>query len=673
MMMRTGHVLAALVAVAGALPGCSSGPDAPPQVERDVASTTQPVTFSPSGDRAYIRAVHWNIAGGVVAFTDDFPFLNPDRPHNMGRAAPVLRLIQFIEEWQPDVISVNEITAVQYVDLLATLRLRGFSVNGHFVRTGFNVGPAGMAILTTAPASERATYYWNGTAFEQDGEQSSRAVACLTADLGEPVRVCTTHLETTDSIAATQVQSLIRDWSADLAARPHLLLGDLNAEPNWLGSILYPPGAGNGCFGAGGPFVEADMNASECGEATHGEGKLDYVLGTAAHFTDRGYAEIRDGGDCILTLAGRHPCSDHRAVLAEMELRLFDHGIGEATPSYAGPDVSGNAGSAINLYGRAPASASVLWSYTVAAGTDPGGSCVFADPGAARTTISCDRPGTYVATLTADGVASDSALVRISNIAPEVSITGPDPWQLFTARSNVRLQASIADSAGDSHTCRVDWDDGTTEEYPASAAGCARDHVYRSAGMYTIQLSVVDSAGASGVDEVLVVVHDPAGGWANLDGSLFSPAGALVDSTVGAGEVWAHLTGRYYDLTPVPVGAARAWLPGTQFRFEPATLDWMVVTPEGRVAARATGSFAGQPGYGLLLYGQDGCNTATPSSPCQPGEDQGRFIVWPLSAGPYPAGTITYDSSQGGDNLDLDRVRLAPFQTGGVTLQFPLH
>lgn len=314
------------------------------------------------------------------------------------------------------------------------------------------------------------------------------------------------------------------------------------------------------------------------------------------------------------------------------------------------------------------------WSYSVGDDTDPAATCSFGDPHALMTSFSCDRPGTYNVVLSVNGASAFSTVVRFVNQAPVVSIRNLEPWQLFQQSSaDIQLEATIADSAYDSHTCKVAWDDGTIDEFAASGGTCALAHRYAAAGMYTIQVTVTDRYGAQSTDDVMIVVQNPYGATSTGDGSFLSPAGALFDHPSAVGEAWFHLTARFYPAQSyVPVGDAKVWLPGSDFRFDSGSsaLQWLVVTPDGKVAAKGTGTLQGKGGsFGFVFYGYDGCGAA--SAPhCQPGADQFRVVVWDLAAGPNPGRGLLYDNNPEA-GYDIDVVGPEPFQSGALTIHPP--
>ncbi|HYN93761.1 MAG TPA: hypothetical protein VES42_07910 [Pilimelia sp.] len=380
----------------------------------------------------------------------------------------------------------------------------------------------------------------------------------------------------------------------------------------------------------------------------------------------------------------------------------------------AGPDVAGEEGAPVALGGTAsdPESGTpnVRWSYRAVQNVDAGATCAFGNTSSAGTSVTCTDDGVFEVTITgSDGVnaaVSDSALVTLSNVAPglgtgvgpmsagapgtaakgagpsiaadppeDPGVLAPAPWQLFRKGAAVESVVSFTDPAeNDTHVCVTDWDDGSTSRYAAEDRTCRLAHTFDRAGMFTINTVVTDDDGAPVTGSVLVVVYDPDGPWANSDGSFDSPAGALTAQPDTTGEGWFHLSGRYYPQdTTRPAGSARGWLPHTDYRFgtDGGTLDWLVVTPDGKVAAKGSGTLAGRAGrYGFVFYGYDGCAQGGTAGACQAGPDRFRGVVWPLSAGPNPGQATVYDN-RASAGYDVDVTEPAALRTGTVLIQSP--
>ncbi|MBQ1052118.1 hypothetical protein KBX50_27135 [Micromonospora sp. C51] len=350
-------------------------------------------------------------------------------------------------------------------------------------------------------------------------------------------------------------------------------------------------------------------------------------------------------------------------------------GIGEidqAPVVDAGPNVTGDEGSAITLHGSArdrESTPSVRWTYTAGDNVDAGATCQFTDAHDPQTAIRCTDDGTFTVTLTADDgfnpPVSDTAVVTVHNVAPQVTVTGPDPWQLFKARTPVDVTATFTDpGSNDTHTCAVNWDDGTTGTAAASADSCTLRRSFAHAGMYTLDVTVTDDDGGSDAATVMIVVYDPDGGWTNVDAATETPAGAL-DGTPTTAWTWAHLTARYYTQTGPPTGEAKLWIPEV-IRMEPTSrLEWLVVTPDGKVAAKGTSTTSTGDNVGFVVYGYRGCPAAGPD--CQPGPDRMRAVLWPTTSGTVPGNTITYDNRRGAD-YDVDRFQPLPVTAGAVQI-----
>jgi hypothetical protein len=99
----------------------------------------------------------------------------------------------------------------------------------------------------------------------------------------------------------------------------------------------------------------------------------------------------------------------------------------------AGGPYSGDEGSAIAISGTASDPdgdpLTYLWSYSVVT-ADSGATCSFADATALSTTVTCSDDGAFTVTLTATGdpagPVNDTAGLTVANVAPMVTLSGPD-------------------------------------------------------------------------------------------------------------------------------------------------------------------------------------------------------------------------------------------------------
>ncbi|QCB94804.1 PKD domain-containing protein [Cellulomonas shaoxiangyii] len=641
---------------------------------------TAPAAAAP-GDP--LRVLHWNIAGMTIN-----PF-EPDKPDNQGAMEVVDRLLEFADARTPHLVSMNETCSAQADHAREGLAERFGSAQLHFAPAdgvdvlcttgGLGAPRSGSAVIAVGAdaVTDPVSYYLNddGTITSEPRE---RQAACLTADfgstLGRTVRACALHLDTDDQIAAVQAEGFADFMTEDGTDHPLVLMGDFNASPEFFPGVYVPVQGGDGLF------LEADHPADR--HTFYAGEKLDYVFADQEHFGPGLSAEVIDRTTCFAGLID-HPCSDHDALFGVLPFRDADAppDDGGAPTVSAGPDVSGDEGTPIPLAGTVgddSQATTATWSAEVTS-AEPGASCSFTRPNSPRTSVICTDDGTYTVTLTADdGVhppVSDSAVVTVRNAPPVLTLTGPTPWQLFRADAPVSLTASFTDAANDTHTCTVDWDDtAAPEEYAGTGGSCDRTHVFPDAGMYTIRVTVTDDDGASASAEVMVVVYDPDAGAANADGSVTTPPGAYVPNPGRTGDEWFHLTARYYGSTAtVPTGQVKTWLAdgAPNFRFDSGSsgLEWLVVTPDGKIAAKGQGhvDFETET-FGIVLYGYDGCADGAVTPRCRPGPDRVRVVVWPLSAGDHPGEEIRYDNRLGA-GYDVDVADPQPLLSGQVLVQ----
>lgn len=239
------------------------------------------------------------------------------------------------------------------------------------------------------------------------------------------------------------------------------------------------------------------------------------------------YTGTAEGGDTITGSVGSRSDTASRTWT----------GSGNPPPTVdGGGPYSGDEGSAIPLDGtvsNTPVGDTVTsaWTYALGAGTDPGMSCGFADASAVDTTISCTDDGPVTVTLTADdGVndpVGDTALVTVVNADPAISISSPGDGSTFGVGATVALTAGRSDpGSNDSHTCTIDWGDGTTDVGTLTATTCSGSHVYASIAVPTVRVTIEDDDGGSASDEIMLVIAEArtkvtGGGWTQLgDGRL---------------------------------------------------------------------------------------------------------------------------------------------------------
>ncbi|MEU1511737.1 family 43 glycosylhydrolase [Streptomyces sp. NPDC005811] len=254
---------------------------------------------------------------------------------------------------------------------------------------------------------------------------------------------------------------------------------------------------------------------------------------------------------------------------------------------HAGPDTTGTEGDAIALNGTHSGAGGPKWT------VEQGAPCTIADAGAARTTVTCTDNGTFTLTLTG-GRSTDTAVVTVGNAAPVLtSATGPRAPAPVGRRTSVAVSFTDAGTA-DTHTCTVDWKDGTK---PAAgkiiSSGCIAEHTYTSAGLRRPVITVTDDDGAS-VGRTLpeIVVYDRSAG-----------------PVVGAGAVGTRgfftVAARYLPQAATPLGQVTYVSGPARVKFRSTGLDWLVVTGS-KAVLEGSGTVAGKKGYAFRVTATDG-------------------------------------------------------------------
>lgn len=348
-----------------------------------------------------------------------------------------------------------------------------------------------------------------------------------------------------------------------------------------------------------------------------------------------------------------------------------DQPTGQAPLIDAGPHVYGDEGSPIALHGsvrsRGNEGLTVQWSYEALENVDAGASCRFSDPRSLETTITCNDDGFFNAILTVTdpvhGTLTDSALVTVANVPPRIQILEPRPWDVFRVGEPIVFNVPITDAANDTHRCEYWWDDGNGWDDPFDAPfrNCGTVHGFDHAGMYTITVFVADDDGGTASESVMIIVYDPNEGSANIDGWTQTPAGALADQPAATGNTFMTYVARYPLGGTIPTGLARFWVGGTNFQLDPTGMEWFVLTEDGKVAGRGTGTVAGRSGYTWVLYGWDACGAGTTSGCVNVSQDKVRLVVFESATG-----RVVYDHSPGSGQYDVDMINPTNLNNGTV-------
>ena len=270
---------------------------------------------------------------------------------------------------------------------------------------------------------------------------------------------------------------------------------------------------------------------------------------------------------------------------------------------HAGENVGGKEGDAIALHGTISGAGSPKWT------VEEGAPCSFADPGSAATTLTCTDNGTYTVTLTG-GRSKDTARVEVANAAPAVvSATGPQSAVPVGKRTVVTAEFTDPGTS-DTHTCVVDWKDGSAPQSgTVSASGCRAEHPYTKAGIRRPVITVTDDDGASDSRTLPeLIVYDRSAGPALGTGVLGSPAGAYPAKPSLTGKAAFSFAAAYLPGASAPVGEASFDFGPARLKFRSTGSDWLVVTGS-RAVHQGSGTVDGKSGYGFRITATDAPDT----------------------------------------------------------------
>ncbi|WP_329310904.1 family 43 glycosylhydrolase [Streptomyces sp. NBC_01262] len=268
--------------------------------------------------------------------------------------------------------------------------------------------------------------------------------------------------------------------------------------------------------------------------------------------------------------------------------------IDPVTVVHAGPDALGTEGSPIPLTGTISGAGDPAW--TVEAGAP----CVFSDPGAILTTITCADNGTYEVTLTG-GRSHDTLTVTVDNAAPVIgSATGPAHPVPVNRPVTVSVRFTDA-GAADTQTCRVNWQDGT------APAACTAAHTYRAAGIHRPVVTVTDDDGGSDSRTLPELVVYDTGQRLTGKGDIASQAGASPAHPSATGKASFSVAAKYKKDGTISAKAAFEFKAG-KLDFRDTSSDWMVITGS-QAQYQGSGKVNGTAGYGFRVWLTDSPDT----------------------------------------------------------------
>ena len=187
----------------------------------------------------------------------------------------------------------------------------------------------------------------------------------------------------------------------------------------------------------------------------------------------------------------------------------------------------------------------------------------------------------------------------------DVVITAPvDP---LPVNEFVSLQVEFTDpDENDNHTVAIDWGDETTTTTTVSGLSAEAVHQYQSAGVYTINVTVTDTVGASAQGSYqYVVIYDPDGGFVTGGGWINSPEGAYTPDPTLTGKATFGFVAKYKKGANVPTGNTEFQFKVADLNFKSASYDWLVIAGK-KAMYKGLGTINGEGEYKFMLMAIDG-------------------------------------------------------------------
>jgi hypothetical protein len=232
------------------------------------------------------------------------------------------------------------------------------------------------------------------------------------------------------------------------------------------------------------------------------------------------------------------------------------------------------------------------------------------------------------------------AFELLADNTPPIIISVNGPTDAVPVGEYVTISADFtdADTPSDTHTCTISWGDGNFDTYVAvtepttSEPGqCEAPHYYSEAGVYTVEVTVVDDSEATDSDTFqFVVIYDPTGGFVTGGGWIDSPAGAYVPGPSLTGKANFGFVAKYKKGATEPTGQTEFQFHVADLNFHSESYKWLVVTTSNYAKFKGSGTINGDGDYKFMLWAGDD----------EP--DTFRIKIW--TEDEFGTETVTYDN-----------------------------
>jgi hypothetical protein len=460
----------------------------------------------------------------------------------------------------------------------------------------------GSSGFTPVTALADGTYCWKVSASDDDGGASSdSSVFHLTIDATVPTVVSITRVDASPTNASTVHWTVIFSESVTGVDSSDFALanGGLGGSPAVSGvsgsgttyTVTASTGTGSGTLGLN--LVDNDSIGDGAGNPLGGTGASNGSLTGEVYTIDRSALTVTIN-QAVGQLDPTSTAPIKFAVVFNKPVTDFNNADVDLSSSTAGGTLIAN------VYNSGD---NKTYEVKVNGMTTAGG--VVINVGANKATDAAGN-GNQTATIIDNKVTWNPA---IGNNTPTAYIDSPPFGSTYAkGTASITLKAHFTDPDNGPWTYTINWDDSTgnsTGSLTTSGQNFQANHSFPNTGVYTINVCVKDSAGASGCAQVWIVVYDPNGGFVTGGGWINVGAGSYAADPTLTGRANFGFNSQYKKNANVPTGETEFNFQVGNFNFHSEAYTWLVVSGY-KAQYKGTGSVNGVSGYDFTLTAYDG-------------------------------------------------------------------
>lgn len=269
------------------LAGCKRVDETSPKSEPIQFKRSNLIMQSPSPTNLPKKVLQLNLCGNACWTKSDPDAGGVDSRGSVTRMAKVL---DAIDNYDPDIVTFNEICYSQYRKIRPDMIARGYSSTYATTTTGGacdNFESAwgrnfGDAVFSKGPVPDTQQRYLLP---DSTGGEPRQLLCADTKLQGVDCKVCTTHLSNDSMVRKKQVRTIAQKAKVWVNSTAVIITGDFNAIPSSSEmGLMYSHSGGTGVFQEA---DESDTCIPYCrdGEITFRDNKkIDYIFFSARHF-----------------------------------------------------------------------------------------------------------------------------------------------------------------------------------------------------------------------------------------------------------------------------------------------------------------------------------------------------------------------------------------------------